>query len=394
MKIAYVLMQFPVPSETFASTDISTLLRQGVNVEVFSLKAKHKNYDQMTEERGLENLPIHNVDISAYATGIFHAFCQPLLLLSLCCWLLKNEWKKPQHLMRIFFLIAPSFFILSNIKKSKPDVVHLFWGHYPSIVGYLVNKKFPTIQLTMFLGAYDMEMSLGISRSIAQKAVAIFTHARSNTSFLEAMGIDSNRIKIIYRGIDIEYLSSFIHSDIVNKKGDFITASRLIKSKRLDKILFFLSSWDDRKIAIAGDGPEYEALAEKSVALGMRDRVNFLGFLKQSELIKKMVECRFFILLSDKKGERLPNVVKEAMLAGCVCIVSRTPGIDELINDRVNGFIIESEMNLLEVKEFILSRNEHELNMISKNAKERIIEKFDSKSTMSLYLSAWIKNAE
>ena len=25
-------------------------------------------------------------------------------------------------------------------KKEKPDVVHLFWGHYPSLVGFLVNK--------------------------------------------------------------------------------------------------------------------------------------------------------------------------------------------------------------------------------------------------------------
>ena len=41
MKVAYVTMQFPVPSETFACNDIKMLLEKGVDISVFTLKNKH-----------------------------------------------------------------------------------------------------------------------------------------------------------------------------------------------------------------------------------------------------------------------------------------------------------------------------------------------------------------
>ena len=44
-----------------------------------------------------------------------------------------------------------------------------------------------------------------------------------------------------------------------------------------------------------------------------------------------MSEAEFFFLMSTT--ERIPNVVKEAMAAGCVCVVSETPGIRELVED-------------------------------------------------------------
>ena len=56
-----------------------------------------------------------------------------------------------------------------------------------------------------------------------------------------------------------------------------------------------------------------------------------------------MASSDIFLFLSSKAGERLPNVVKEAMLAGCICIVSNTPVIDELIEDGKTGFIIEEK---------------------------------------------------
>ena len=53
-------------------------------------------------------------------------------------------------------LIPMSFYMFEKLKKEKPDIVHLFWGHYPSLVGYLVKKNMPDTKLSQFLGAYDL----------------------------------------------------------------------------------------------------------------------------------------------------------------------------------------------------------------------------------------------
>lgn len=42
-KIAYITMQFPVPSETFASNDIDALSKCGFIVDIYDLKANHKS---------------------------------------------------------------------------------------------------------------------------------------------------------------------------------------------------------------------------------------------------------------------------------------------------------------------------------------------------------------
>ena len=51
-------MQFPAPSETFASSDIQNLNRLNSNVTVYSLKSKHSNFYKMMDDRKLQNIPI------------------------------------------------------------------------------------------------------------------------------------------------------------------------------------------------------------------------------------------------------------------------------------------------------------------------------------------------
>ena len=46
MKISYITMQFPVPSETFASNDVKTLKSLGIDIDVYTLKNKDKNYNK------------------------------------------------------------------------------------------------------------------------------------------------------------------------------------------------------------------------------------------------------------------------------------------------------------------------------------------------------------
>ncbi|MFO8053846.1 MAG: hypothetical protein R6U19_01605, partial [Bacteroidales bacterium] len=58
MRISTITMQFPSPSETFAATDISALVRAGADVTVFAMRPKHKKDAKMKEERGLQDIPV------------------------------------------------------------------------------------------------------------------------------------------------------------------------------------------------------------------------------------------------------------------------------------------------------------------------------------------------
>ena len=42
-------------------------------------------------------------------------------------------------MLKSVVFVPRSLDLLASVRARRPDVVHLFWGHYPAIVGYLVG---------------------------------------------------------------------------------------------------------------------------------------------------------------------------------------------------------------------------------------------------------------
>lgn len=387
-------MQFPAPSETFASSDIQNLNRLNSNVTVYSLKSKHNNFYKMIDDRKLQNISIFTCEVKENILGLIEIIKSPFLFISLLFWLIKNDLKKTGHFIRCFALIPASFYILSQLKKQKPDVVHLFWGHYPSLVGFLVKKVLKDSKISMFLGAYDLEYNLNISKNLAKNADFIFTHAKANIPQLNKMNIKTDRINVIHRGINIKDLSLVIEN-IHKKSNQIICAGRFLPDKGFDKVINIFSKLNkninNSNLVLVGYGSAQSDLEKQTIDLKIESNVTFTGYLSQNDVLKFMAESDIFLFLSSKAGERLPNVVKEAMLAGCICIVSNTPGIDELIEDGKTGFIIE-ENNYDLIPNLISSLNEIKKEEIRANAKEFILKNFDVELSMKKYINIWESN--
>lgn len=387
-------MQFPAPSETFASSDIQSLNKLNPELSVYSLKSKHSDYNRMIKDRKLQNISIFTCEVKENILGLIEIIKSPFLFISLLFWLIKNDLKKTGHFIRCFALIPASFYILSQLKKEKPDVVHLFWGHYPSLVGFLVKRVLKNSKISMFLGAYDLEYNLNISKDLAKNADFIFTHAKANIPQLNKMNIKTDKINVIHRGINIKDLSLVIES-IHKKSNQIICAGRFLPDKGFDKVIDIFSKLhkniNNSNLVLVGYGLAQSDLEKQTIDLKIESNVTFTGYLSQNDVLKFMAESDIFLFLSSKAGERLPNVVKEAMLAGCICIVSNTPGIDELIEDGKTGFIIE-ENNYDLIPNLISSLNEIKKEEIRANAKEFILKNFDVELSMKKYINIWESN--
>ena len=394
MKISYITMQFPAPSETFASSDIQSLNKLNPEVSVYSLKSKHSDYNRMIKDRKLQNISIFTCKVKENILGLIEIIKSPFLFISLLFWLIKNDLKKTGHFIRCFALIPASFYILSQLKKEKPDVVHLFWGHYPSLVGFLVKRVLKNSKISMFLGAYDLEYNLNISKDLAKNADFIFTHAKANIPQLNKMNIKTDKINVIHRGINIKDLSLVIEN-IHKKSNQIICAGRFLPDKGFDKVIDIFSKLhkniNSSNLVLVGYGSAQSDLEKQTIDLKIESNVTFTGYLSQNDVLKFMVESDIFLFLSSKAGERLPNVVKEAMLAGCICIVSNTPGIDELIEHGKTGFIIESN-NYDLIPNLISSLDEIKKEEIRTNAKEFILKNFDVELSMKKYINIWESN--
>ena len=249
-------------------------------------------------------------------------------------------------------------------------------------------------KISMFLGAYDLEYNLNISKDLAKNADFIFTHAKANIPQLNKMNIKTDKINVIHRGINIKELSLVIEN--INKKSNqIICAGRFLPDKGFDKVIDIFSKLNkninNSNLVLVGYGSAQSDLEKQTIDLKIESNVTFTGYLSQNDVLKFMAESDIFLFLSSKAGERLPNVVKEAMLAGCICIVSNTPGIDELIEDGKTGFIVESN-NYDLIPNLISSLDEIKKEEIRTNAKEFILKNFDVELSMKKYINIWESN--
>jgi glycosyltransferase involved in cell wall biosynthesis len=83
------------------------------------------------------------------------------------------------------------------------------------------------------------------------------------------------------------------------------------------------------RLYLVGDGPERAMLETKREALGLSERVTFLG--ARSDVSEVLMAADAFVMSS--KSEGLPMALLEAMAAGVPCIATAVGGIPDLFGD-------------------------------------------------------------
>jgi len=124
--------------------------------------------------------------------------------------------------------------------------------------------------------------------------------------------------------------------------GELFAVSRLEPHKRLDLLIRALSvpEASAARIAIAGEGPERAALERLAIEVGVGDRVRFLGWTSEDDLVDRLARCRAvcFMPLDEDYG----FVTVEAFAAGkAVVTCTDAGGPAELVEDGRTGFVCD-----------------------------------------------------
>jgi len=392
VKIWYITMKFPAPSETFAANDIRALRRLGAKVSVHSLRGPWLGWEGLLQERNLSNLEVTHGGVKSTFSGLWLSLKRPWVTLSLLVWLLRICSTHPVHLAKSLLLIPRVVELFVLLEREQPDVVHLFWGHYPSLFAFLVNKYRPNIVLTIFLGAYDLFREFPGTPDVAKQADTVWTHAHFNINKIVSLGVPAQKIQVTYRGIDLSLIRA---ADCPRVAHRLVSAGRMLPLKGMETVLsafrIIRDQWSDATLVLLGEGPDRPRLEKLVCEWGLQDAVVFRGHVPHSEVFAEMAVAEVFLLLSRSGSERLPNAAKEAMASGCACIVTDTDGIDELITHGKSGFIVSQEVLPEEVAE-IVSRffvNAELRASFHSYALEHLRERFDVDTSMRTYLENW-----
>lgn len=172
-------------------------------------------------------------------------------------------------------------------------------------------------------------------------------------------------LESLYHIRDIRILPNFIDTQIFKPLNMPRYDKRLLFVGRLnqEKNLFNLIeavSHTEFQLDIYGQGElktDLEAFAQN-----LRANVHFLGTIPNNELPAVYNRYRYYILTSHFEG--MPKTLLEAMACGCVCIGTDVVGINEIIQDNINGYLIAGT-EASSIRETLLSL--HTLPPISEN---------------------------
>jgi glycosyltransferase involved in cell wall biosynthesis len=115
-----------------------------------------------------------------------------------------------------------------------------------------------------------------------------------------------------------------------------LTVARLDAQKGHRYLLEAATQIPEAIFVLAGDGPERPALERQAAALGLDDRVRFLG--RRSDIPALLAVCDLFVLPSLYEG--LPLSILEAMAARRPVVATEIAGTCEAVTGGVTGLLV------------------------------------------------------
>ncbi len=226
---------------------------------------------------------------------------------------------------------------------------------------------------------------------VAQLTVCVSDAIRKR--LVSEYGYPATRTVTIRNGIDLQFYSASRNLDApqvaverpeTETQVTLVCAARLSSVKRIDLLLEALAllqgDCDGWRCLILGGGPLERDLQEQMVALGLSQRVQFLGHV--SDVRPYLKGADVFVLSSEKEG--LPLALLEAMAAGVPAVVTDVGGTSEVVVHEQNGLLVRSG-SVEELARSLrrLVRNAEERRLMGQAAREHMVRHFDIDESMN-----------
>lgn len=231
-------------------------------------------------------------------------------------------------------------------QQFKPDVVHthLYVIRYTLLPAFL--NRVPVMVHTIHNNIESKEQNkLGLYiEKVAYHNFGMVPVAISESvklSIIKTYNLAQKYLPIIINGIDTGKYNGGQAGRKKNQSLQLIHVGRLNKQKNhallINVFKVLIDRGFDLHLNLVGEGELKQELVKQVAALGISDRVHFLGV--RSDIPELLQASDLFVFSSDWEG--LPLVVLEAMAAGLPIVSTRVGGVPEIVKDQENGVLVE-----------------------------------------------------
>ena len=246
-------------------------------------------------------------------------------------------------------------------RRRGYDAVHVHWAVPHGLAGWAASRGADAALVTTFYGA---EIRWAEKRFPPARPFLRWYCRRSalvaiseSTRAMIAPYAGGRPIEVIPYGVPLpeeEPAGGGAHAEAEAEDSTatvprILFVGRLVARKGVDRLLEALaeiaaSPW---RLEVVGFGPERGPLEARAEALGISDRVDFLGRVTSEELVAAYRRAACFVLPAtlDERAdtEGLGVVLLEAMSYRVPVVATRRGGIVDIVEDGVTGVLVEDE---------------------------------------------------
>ena len=285
------------------------------------------------------------------------------------------------------------------LKQQAPDVIHAHLPHAAWLARWSrLAAPIPVLVDTLHSSSTGtLARCLGYrwSNWLPDRVTAV-SQAVADTH-LSASMVTADKLTVLPNGVDAEAWRPDVAVRIATRRGlglekEFLwlAAGRLEPVKDYPSLLrAFARAPNSARLVIAGRGPLQDELARMAQALGLENRVLFLGF--QTDIRRWMQAADGFVLAS--RWEGLPMGLLEAAACALPTIATDVAGTREVIVDGQTGWLVPAgdASALGDAMNRMMQTPSEERRAIGERARQQVIERFSLEAVLdqweTLYLN-------
>ncbi|MEZ5798371.1 MAG: glycosyltransferase family 4 protein [Paracoccaceae bacterium] len=343
MRLAIIVTEYPKTTETFILRDVMTFIEAGAEVRLFYLAPFR--HDEILHDFARPTLQVsrHHPMLGWPALGA--AMRNPANAAARGARIMREQMAEPVLMLKSLALLPQASAIAEELRAWRCDHVHAEFAGHPATAAWIIHHL-TGIPYSVSCRAHDIFRT---QRLLAQKlGGAAFVRTVSNFArdFLlqRVPGMRPEALEVIHSSVDVAAIP--LQEPPRVDPFHILYVGSLQSRKGVDVLLEALGGLGltDWYCTLAGDGPERPALEARAKALGLGNKVRFLGkqgFDRIAELYRKAsVVVAPSIIGPRGRTEGIPNVMIEALAFRRPAISTTVSGIPELIRDGHTGRLV------------------------------------------------------